>query len=200
MNRPPFTYYTLYIPPFGVVPFENIGYEKANVGFTITVDLITGTAMLTNLSGDGKHTKMATGIGVNVPLVQINDNYFERAGNMAVQLASAVGSALTGNIAGAIAGGASAIGTVSSSWENAVPIGSCGGNFTTYMEKAYLQAMYMDVVDENVNNLGRPLCASRKISDFTGYVKCGEGYTKISGTAEEYDQVNRMMREGFYYA
>ena len=199
MNRAPFTKYTLFVPPFGVVPFDLVGSEYAFASITISVDLFTGAAILDVLDGDGVPRVLTASVGVDVPLAQINSEVLEKTGTLATQIGTAVGSALTGNVAGTISGGLGAIGTAWSAWENITAIGSIGGNLNSYRKKAYIHALYMDVVDENVNNCGRPLCAKRTISGIPGYIQCGDGYTRISGTAEEYDQVNRIMKEGFYY-
>lgn len=199
MNRPPFAHYTLFIPPFGVVPFEIVGASEAYANFTITVDLLTSAAELQVITGDGKQTVLTANVGVDVPLAQMNDTALERYGNMATQLVGGAVAATTGDVVGLFGVTASTIGQTFSAWDNAIPIGTMGGNMNAYRD-AYLQAMYLDVADENVNNNGRPLCALKTIEDIPGFIQCGNGYTRISGTAEEYDQVNKLMKEGFYFA
>ena len=57
----------------------------------------------------------------------------------------------------------------------------------------------MQIVDENLTEFGRPLCATRQINTLSGYVQCGEEDHSFSGTRTENEEINRHLKQGFFY-
>ena len=63
----------------------------------------------------------------------------------------------------------------------------------------YLNAKFMTIVDENLTEIGRPLCQVKTIKNLSGYILCQNADAKISGTADEADLVNSYLNSGFFY-
>lgn len=198
--RPPFSRYRLYIPPFGSIPLDFADSDNgAFVAFTITIDFFSGTALLDIWQGSDTHFITSAEIGVAVPLAQQNDTKFMRDWQLAIIDHNMQKSLLTLNSDGLVSGGTALANVAFSDRFDIRPVGNLGGVLATYFQDACLEATYIHVADEDMENNGRPLCAKRKISTIPGFIQCGAGYTKIPGRLEESEIVNRYMREGFYF-
>ena len=57
----------------------------------------------------------------------------------------------------------------------------------------------MTVVDENLAEIGRPLCQTKVINTLSGYILCQLADCQISGTQEEAQKINNYMNTGFFY-
>ena len=63
----------------------------------------------------------------------------------------------------------------------------------------YLLQKYYTVVDENITELGRPLCQTRQINQLSGFILCEGADAAISGTQDEAIKVNNYLNTGFFY-
>ena len=66
------------------------------------------------------------------------------------------------------------------------------GNFLAVSE-------FLEVVDDDLAQRGRPLCQKVQISSLSGYILVSDPDIAISGTAEENDEIKSYMASGFYY-
>ena len=65
--------------------------------------------------------------------------------------------------------------------------------------KCFLNHHWYTVVDENLEELGRPLYQVKRIDTLSGYVLCQGADIQISGTREEALAINNYMNTGFFY-
>lgn len=63
----------------------------------------------------------------------------------------------------------------------------------------YLLTRQYIVVDENITEIGRPLCQVKKIDDLSGYILCKNAECPIDGTREEQEKINAYLNSGFFY-
>ena len=89
--------------------------------------------------------------------------------------------------------------------ELSVPLCICvssmgaNGSLIEIITPPYLIVEHYQVVDENLAEFGRPLCNTRTISTLSGYIQCGEDDLSFSGTKSENEEINRNLKEGFFY-
>lgn len=209
LNKEPYSKYTVFIPPFGMIPidtaylnhdFETLGHEHNYLHGWFYCDCITGISDLYlaitdgygNLADKYKYFTMRSAqIGVPVQLAQVMSDYVSTLTNGL----GAITSGFTGNLSGIFNHIASAV-------ESAMPkVSTSGSNgcISEVAEPPFIIAEHYQIVDENRAEFGRPLCATRTINQLSGYVQCGEADHSFGATRTESEEINRFMREGFYY-
>lgn len=191
LNHAPFTELAIRIPPFGVIPLspDYITATGALSG-SIYVDTITGKAQL-RVSIDGHIAAEETAMfAVPIQLSQITPDWL----NTLTGVAAGAAALYAGNI-----GGAASIGNA---LENASPIpktAGVNGSFLTEIIRPYLTVKHTVMVENRPLDFGQPLCKNKLVSELAGYIKCGFAPDTIPGTAEEKQQIQTYMMEGFYY-
>ena len=63
----------------------------------------------------------------------------------------------------------------------------------------YLLTRQYTVVDEDLTEIGRPLCQVKKINTLSGYILCKNAECPIDGTREEQEKINAYLNSGFFY-
>ena len=71
--------------------------------------------------------------------------------------------------------------------------------FVETIQYPYLISEFLPIVNENNTEFGRPLCSNAVINNLSGYIQCGEADHAFSATKTESEEINRIMREGFFY-
>lgn len=203
LNHAPYTTVTAYFPPFGEIPVDTsfMQYNANNYLYgRVFIDFVTGIAdatfSVTNGYGDQADpykyfTQRQAQIGVPIQLAQVMSDYM---GSLSSGI-SAVASGFTGNIAGVFQNIGNAI-------KEAMPkVSSMGtnGSLLEVVEPPILVCEYRRLVDEDRAQFGRPLCKVRKISTLPGYIQCGEEDNPFSATRSESEEINRNMKNGFFY-
>ena len=209
LNKAPYSRYTLYFPPFGEIPidssfikheFEESGHSHNYLHGYIYCDCITGIADLYlsitdgyGSSADGyMYCGMRTAqIGVPVQLAQVTSDWLNG-------ISGAVG-AVTGGITNGISGIFEGIKNGLESLMPQVTTSGSNGCLNEVLTPPLLICEHYQLVDENLSEFGRPLCATKTINTLSGYVQCGEADHPFSGTSEETRKINDFMRNGFYY-
>lgn len=202
MNCEPFSRYQLYYPPFGLFDLDSTAMcSGTQLAITVYLDLITGSGRLQVAGeGDGKylvHTSSQVGVPIN--LTQITYDYLGAAGGVAGGLIGMIGSAISGNLAGA---SMSAIGMVGSAVNAMRPsVSSIGGNggFSDLTGRITLLAQFYHMPGEDLSHAGRPLCDNRQLSTLPGYQKIMDGDVTISGTAGEQAAIKSFLEGGYFY-
>ena len=62
-----------------------------------------------------------------------------------------------------------------------------------------LQAVFTDIVPDDVNSRGRPLCQVRRIDTLRGYIQCIDVEVNVGCTGMEHDMIKAHMERGFFY-
>lgn len=200
LNRAPYTRHTLYIPPFGSIPIDTNFITIGKYLYSaVLVDHITGQATIrvslcpssNNLNEYNIMTERSGMIGVPIQLAQVLTDYVNTLKNGV----DAVSNLFTGNISGAFKGLISAVETQMPT----VSTSGANGSFIECLQYPKLISEFLPIVNENNTEFGRPVCATRTINQLAGYIQCGEADHAFSGTKAENEEINRNMKEGFFY-
>ena len=205
MDHAPYTKLTAYYPPFGEIPIDTtyLQYGANNYLYgKMFIDFITGLAdcyiTITNgydtdtTADPYKYMTMRSGqIGVPIQISQVLTDYLSTLQNGV----GAISNLFTGNLGGVF-------NNIISGVQNSMPkVSSLGsnGSLIEIITPPYLVVEHYQVVDENLTEFGRPLCNTRTISTLSGYIQCGEDDHSFSGTKSENEEINRNLKEGFFY-
>lgn len=215
LNSAPFSIYTLAVPPFGVIDIDTSAINNIDeLTIKISMDWPTGLGILSVYADDLLLNRIEAQIGVEVVLSQVTKDYLGAAGaimsgigsiataaaSLAFPPAGLAGGALTAFKGASImqgAGGAgSAIGNaITALTPRSQTIGS-GGSYGQLYQEAGLYAQFFEIVDDDVNKNGRPLC--QVVNPSSGYYKIQDGDVPINGTAIEAAQIKAYLETGFY--
>lgn len=205
LDHAPYTRLTAYYPPFGEIPIDTTFMQFGDNNYLygkIYLDHVTGVGDCFLTITDGYDidttadpyrfmTMRTAQIGVPIQISQIMSDYVATISSGG----AAIGSAFSGNISGIFSNITSAI-------ESAMPkVSSLGanGSLVEIIEPPYLIVEHMQVVDENLYEFGRPLCNTRLINQLYGFVQCGEDDHQFSATKTESEEINRNLKNGFFY-
>ena len=218
MNGAPFTNYTFHLGPFGDIPLDPADYiDATDLRYKVLYDMcqgmgrlaigpaITENTNITNLTYCG-----SAKVGADVQLAQALTNpltaelSWETGMNNVMR--TGIGSGLSLGTAGNLLGAQNTLQeTYVDAIQNMFPT-CCGkgspGSFLSFKDSSfgcYLIAKFMTVVDENLTEIGRPLCQTKQISTLSGYILCQLADAQISGTADEAALINNYLNSGFFY-
>ena len=200
LNYAPYSRHTLYIPPFGSIPldtnFRNIGNYLYSA---VLIDHITGQCTIrvsvspssSSLNEYNIMCEKSAMMGVPIQLSQLMPDYIGTVNS----LGGAMGSALTGNIIGAVSGLLSSVDSQMPKVSN----NGANGSFVETLQYPQLISEFLRITNEDNDEFGRPLCSVRTLSSLYGYIKCGEDDHAFSGTASENEQINQYLKNGFFF-
>lgn len=205
LDHAPYTKLTAYYPPFGEIPIDTTYMQFGDNNYLygkMFIDFITGLAdcyiTITNgydtdtTADPYKYMTMRSGqIGVPIQISQVMTDYLSTLQNGV----GALSNLFTGNIGGVF-------NNIVSGVQNSMPkVSSLGanGSLIEIISPPYLIVEHMQLVDENRTEFGRPLCNTRTISTLFGYIQCGEDDHAFSGTRTENEEINRYLKDGFFY-
>ena len=200
LNRAPYTKHTLYIPPFGCIPIDTNFISIGKYLYSaVLVDHITGQATIrvalspssSNLNEYNIMCERTGMIGVPIQLAQVLTDYV----NTLSSATDVISSALSFNLGGVFKGLLSAV----ESQMPKVSTSGANGSFIETLQYPQLISEFLNIVNENQTEFGRPLCDTRTISTLSGYIQCGEADHAFSGTRAENEEINRNMQAGFFY-
>lgn len=195
LNLAPYSEYTLLFNPFGVIPIDTTKVVNATrLRLNWRTDVTTGDSQLyvfNGSTGEYLQTIQAT-LGIPIRLSQITTDMISTAGSAI----GAVGSLFALDIGGLF-------GNITSAVRSAQPqvqaLGSAGSFLSFKGLSPRLYAVFNSIVDEDRENIGRPLCAIRNLSTLTGYVQIGNAHFQDStATEEEINMITSYMSQGIY--
>ena len=214
MYSSPYATYTCFFPPFGEIELdpqiiaeyisiddEDSSVSTLSLNFHLYVDLITGNGYIYILCAGAIVGFREGKIGVPVQLGQVTSNISGAVGGTVQSIISGVATAAKlGNAAGwAVAG----LGAITSATHNIFPKSQTVGmnaGLAVYDMTPYVQITMLDIVDESIQENGRPLCKTKTISSLSGYIKTMNADIEIAGaTDSEQEQIRTMMNGGFFY-
>ena len=208
LNCQPFSTYTLHLGPLGDVPLDpSLLQRNTNIKISMLYDLTTGMCRVIVQGNEYAGDIFFSGTcqaGVNINLSQVYVDGLAQTKVETDAIFSMLGAGLSGNI-GAIA---SIMGTATSGIQDATRLNfpsvsgiGNGGSFLPYFDSAncFLSFKYVEIVDENNAENGRPLCKTKQINTLSGYILCINADCQIPGTADEAQKVNAYMNGGFFY-
>ena len=138
-------------------------------------------------------------LGLSVQLSQVLHNYLGGAMNVLGSVAGGVASAMTGNVVGAIQGGLSAIGSAIDTAYPTVTTSGINAGFASLEGSWHLVSTFYNMVDDDMDHRGRPLCKVKQISTVPGYLLCSDVEVNLPAPPNEIDTIKAYMEGGFYY-
>lgn len=199
----PYSEYTLYCPPFGEIKLNaNLFVLQSTLYCRLTVDYRTGDAVLDlsfNHDFDTVFFSTSGNVAVSVQLAQIATNVDELA-SLDGLIQTAVG-AIAGGVASFFGGGDIVNGIASGAQQTTVQSQSKGGGASVakYGITPYLTGVFYDLVDDNNEDHGRPLCQRVQLSDIPGFIMVDDPDIALTATAAEIDSVKSYLKNGFFY-
>lgn len=211
LNCQPYSRYTLHYGPWGDIDLDPMLLKGNNkLKLETLYDLISGVGRLIvsgNLSTQKIIYNGTANIAVDINLSQV---YKDALGYQ---------SATTNGIFNAITSGISlglgnptalpqGLNSITNSVQNmtrlnyptVIGFGNSGCFLPFYDPKnLYLTSKFNLIVDENLTEIGRPLCQVRTLNTLSGYVLCSGADAVIPGTHEEVSKVNGYLNGGFFW-
>lgn len=198
----PFGKYYLYYGPFGIIPLDSTLLMHAiSIDCTAQVDLMTGDLKLTvRTIGDYGSFKDVVfegtaNVGVEIPIDKAKSDGVRTFEALTGVVSTAI-DAVTGNFVGAMSDVMGTIGTVTEAPPKASNVSK---GLLSISDTIYLYHEYLDFVDTDNANKGRPLCQLKQISTIPGFILTNDGDISMPGTSEEKARVKTYLEGGFHY-
>ena len=204
LNTAPYSEYFLVFPGFGKIQLDPNIISNAGdaITLTVTIDIRTGEATLKTLVfvngvGNAEESIIRSRIGIPFQISQVLNSPFG--------LGNTIGT--LGKItAGALAGPGGIITSTVSGIRNALvgdipSANTLGSNGSIDGLRGQIQfiSVFHEIVEEDLDHRGRPLCQVKQISSIPGFIMCADADIGIWGTVDEQQQIREYMEEGFFY-
>jgi hypothetical protein len=210
LNNAPYSRYTLYYPPWGVINLDSD--VIANVSeFTAQwlVDLRTGHATMVIMAGamhpaaDGFEQSHVTSwlhsqVGVPYQVSQVVNRGYG-VGNTLIPAISTAAAIATGNAVGAAGAIAGEIGNFANSKVPSITTVGSNGGLDSLRGTPTLQYEFKYVADPDNENRGSPLCDRRQINTIPGFIMASNAVVNMKGTQTEKETIKGFMEGGFFY-
>lgn len=200
-NASPYTDYTIFLQPFGVIPLDASKlWGAATLSIQYTVDLFTGDSIL-RMFTDTNQLVHETTVKLGVPIQLSNITFDVPSGGGLLQTGVA---AAFGGLQAALSGGSFSDvgnGILNAAQATNADVASKGatGSTIAFDSVPYMVARFKILVDDNNDDHGRPLCQRVLISSIPGYIMVDDPDIALAATAEEIDSVKSYMKNGFFY-
>lgn len=223
LNGSPYSEYILHIGPGGDIPLDSsvfVSSSKVQLDVSCKFDLVTGLCrVVAGVDSDDDLIEPLVDTcvmgGANVPIAQAFTNPMgnavaqAKASNGVIQAgASAIGSALSGNIAGAVGGLAgiasatvSGIGDIcQAKFPTVSGSGSSGSLLSVYDDDYgfYLKSKFYEPVQFNQPEYGRPYMQRVVLNTLTGFCLCGDAAFTGNALHKEKEMIDSYLNNGFF--
>lgn len=205
MNCSPFTEHILHYGPFGDIPLDPAALiDCTSITIEHMIDLVTGMARIIVYGTERASNIIYNGtakVGVDVNLSQTLKDPLAFTGNAVSGTIDLVSAIANGNPGAAAQ---SAWNTIENGTRLKYPHVSGIGNGGSYLgyfdiDNIYLISKFLEAVDEDITENGRPLCQVKVINTLSGYAVCQNAECIISGTHDEAEKINGYLNSGFFW-
>lgn len=200
-NAPPYTDYTIFLQPFGVIPLDASKlWGASTLSIQYMVDLFTGDSILRILTNTNQLVHETTAkLGVPIQLSNITFDVPSGGGLLQTGIAAAVGglqAALTGGSFSDVGNG-----ILNAAQATNADVASKGatGSTIAFDSVPYMVARFKILVDDNNEDHGRPLCKRVQLSTIPGFIMVDDPDIVLNATAAEIDSVKSYLKNGFFY-
>lgn len=199
-NASPYTDYTIFLQPFGVIPLDASKlWGATRLSIQYTVDLFTGDSIL-RMFTDTNQLVHETTAKLGVP-IQLSNITFDvpSGGLLQTGIAAAFGglqAALTGGTFSDVGNG-----ILNAAQATNADVASKGatGSTIAFDSVPYMVARFKILVDDNNEDHGRPLCKRVQLSTIPGFIMVDDPDIALNATAAEIDSVKSYLKNGFFY-
>lgn len=201
-NASPYTDYTIFLQPFGVIPLDASKlWGAATLSIQYTVDLFTGDSIL-RMFTDTNQLVHETTAKLGVP-IQLSNITFDIPSGSGGLLHTGIAAAF-GGIQAALSGGSFSDvgnGILNAAQATNADVASKGatGSTIAFDSVPYMVARFKILVDDNNEDHGRPLCKRAQLSTIPGFIMVDDPDIALNATAEEIDSVKSYLKNGFFY-
>lgn len=200
-NASPYTDYTIFLQPFGVIPLDASKlWGAATLSIQYTVDLFTGDSILRMFTDTNQLVHDTTAkLGVPIQLSNITFDVPSGGGLLQTGIAAAFGglqAALTGGSFSDVGNG-----ILNAAQATNADVASKGatGSTIAFDSVPYMVARFKILVDDNNEDHGRPLCKRVQLSTIPGFIMVDDPDIALNATAAEIDSVKSYLKNGFFY-
>lgn len=200
-NVAPYTDYTIYLQPFGVIPLDaSKMWGAATLSIQYVVDLFTGDSVLRIFTNGTQLVYETTAkLGVSVQLSNINFGIPSGSGGL---LQTGIAAAF-GGLQAALSGGTLSDvgnGILNAAQATNADVASKGatGSTIAFDMVPYMVARFKIIADDNNEDHGRPLCQRVQLSTIPGFIMVDDPDIALPATAAEIDSVKSYMKNGFF--
>lgn len=200
-NASPYTDYTIFLQPFGVIPLEASKlWGATTLSIQYTVDLFTGDSILRMFTDTNQLVHETTAkLGVPIQLSNITFDVPSGGGLLQTGIAAAFGglqAALTGGSFSDVGNG-----ILNAAQATNADVASKGatGSTIAFDSVPYMVARFKILVDDNNDDHGRPLCKRVQLSTIPGFIMVDDPDIALNATAAEIDSVKSYLKNGFFY-
>lgn len=200
-NASPYTDYTIFLQPFGVIPLDASKlWGATTLSIQYTVDLFTGDSILRVFTDTNQLVHETTAkLGVPIQLSNITFDVPSGGGLLQTGIAAAVGglqAALTGGSFSDVGNG-----ILNAAQATNADVASKGatGSTIAFDSVPYMVARFKILVDDNNEDHGRPLCKRVQLSTIPGFIMVDDPDIALNATAAEIDSVKSYLKNGFFY-
>lgn len=197
LNTAGYTANTCYVPGFGSFPINADEVEDTSLLYIqVTYDPKSSKAKMYCRKTAGGAILYSTSafFGAPVQIAQIGLQPFGELAPYAGIIGSVV-STLKGDIGGVF-------NSITDGISNAMPqliTSGSNGSLAEFFQSPQIVAFFREVVDEDNEDRGRPLCERRQISTLPGYMTVADGDISLPATAEENSAIKSYMEGGFFF-
>ena len=205
LNCQPYSRYTLHFGPWGDIELDPLllrGNNKIKIETLYDLAsgnarlLVTGNVITANILFNG-----CAKVSVDVNLSQVYKDALGYESALTNQIFTQMGAAIRGDIPGILGAGTAGIQNMTRlDYPTVKGLGS-GGSYMAYYDDhdLYVLSRFNNIVDENLEEIGRPLCQTKVINTLSGYILCDKADAQITGTQAEAQKINEYMNAGFFY-
>lgn len=200
-NASPYTDYTIFLQPFGVIPLDASKlWGAATLYIQYTVDLFTGDSILRMFTDTNQLVHETTAkLGVPIQLSNITFDVPSGGGLLQTGVAAAFGGLQAALSGGSFSDVGNGILNAAQATNADVASKGATGSTIAFDSVPYMVARFKILVDDNNDDHGRPLCQRVLISSIPGYIMVDDPDIALAATAEEIDSVKSYMKNGFFY-
>lgn len=193
LNGPPYSTYTLNIPPFGSIPLDgNILSDSKTLKCAIYIDVPSNMCQLiVKNENDYLLAISSETFGASMQIGQVGTSKLNQIG----AAASIAGAIFTGDVGDGISGAVDALKSVFPQ----VQMKGASDSLVQYQSKPTLYAKFMPVTEEDNADIGKPLYKPRTISTIPGYVQTRNADIAAPATAEEIGKIENELNGGIFY-
>lgn len=199
-NASPYTDYTIFLQPFGVIPLDASKlWGAGTLSIQYMVDLFTGDSIL-RIFTDSNQLVHETTAKLGVP-IQLSNIAFDipSGGLLQTGIAAAFGGLQAAFSGGSISDVGNGILNAAQATNADVASKGATGSTIAFDSVPYMVARFKILVDDNNEDHGRPLCKRVQLSTIPGYIMVDDPDIALAATAEEIDSVKSYLKNGFFY-
>lgn len=199
-NASPYTDYTIFLQPFGVIPLDASKLWGANtLSIQYVVDLFTGDSILRIFTNTNQLVYETTAkLGVSIQLSNIAFDIPSGGGLLQTGIAAAFGGLQAAFSGGSISDVGNGILNAAQATNADVASKGATGSTIAFDTVPYIVARFKILVDDNNEDHGRPLCQKVQLFSIPGFIMVDDPDIALPATAAEIDSVKSYMKNGFF--